>query len=135
MNQTETKISNHIQAIKHFIEKMDIEMVNVFLDNDKKYHGIEKYLFISKLQKAFETFIDRGDTQLFAVEGSCNSCYKIKNGYTFIGNNTNNYMSIIFDMEGNKIKDLSECRNFKSKQTNLNLKERIYIDNNVSIPF
>ena len=42
MTQTETKISNQIQAIQHFIEKMDIEMVDAFLDNDKTYQDFGK---------------------------------------------------------------------------------------------
>lgn len=110
-------------------------MVDAFLDNDKTYQDFEKYLFISKLQQAFATFADLGDTYLFAVEGSCNSCDKTKNGYTFIGNNSNNYMSIIFDTADNKINDLYECNDFKNTKTNLNLKERIYIDNELTLPF
>lgn len=43
-------------------------MVDAFLDNDKTYQNFEKYLFISKLQQAFATFTDLGDTHLFAVE-------------------------------------------------------------------
>lgn len=135
MIQTETKISNQTQAIQHFIEKMDIEMVDAFLDNDKTYQDFEKYLFISKLQQAFTTFEDLGDTHLLAIEGNCNSCDKTKTGFTFIGNNSNNYMSIIFDTADNKINDLYECSDFKNKQTNLNLKERIYIDNELTLPF
>ena len=135
MTQTETKISNQTQAIQHFIEKMDIEMVDAFLDNDKTYQDFEKYLFISKLQQVFSTFADRGDTHLLTVEGSCNSCDKTKTCFTFIGNNSNNYMSIIFDTTDNKINDLYECSDFKNKQTNLNLKERIYIDNELTLPF
>ncbi len=135
MNQIETKISNQTQAIQHFIEKMDIEMVDAFLDNDKTYQDFEKYLFISKLQKAFETFTDLGDTHLIAVEGRCNSCDKTKTGFTFIGNNSKNYMSIVFDTADNKINDLYECSDFKNKQTNLILKERIYIDNELTLPF
>jgi len=135
MTQTGTKISNQTQAIQHFIEKMDIEMVDAFLDNDKTYQDFEKYLFISKLQQVFSTFADFGDTHLLTVEGSCNSCDKTKTGFTFIGNNSNNYMSIIFDTTDNKINDLYECSDFKNKQTNLNLKERIYIDNELTLPF
>lgn len=132
---TETKISNQTQAIQHFIEKMDIEMVDAFLENDKTYQDFEKYLFISKLQKTFETFADLGDTHLISVEGSCNSCDKTKTGFTFIGNNSKNYMSIIFDTADNKINDLYECSDFKNKQTNLNLKARVYIDNELTLPF
>lgn len=135
MHQTETKISNQTQAIQYFIEKMDIEMVDTFLDNDKTYQDFEKYLFISKLQQAFATFADLGDTHLFSVEGSCNSCDKTKTGYTFIGNISHNYMSIIFDTADNKINDLYECSDFKNKQANLNLNERIYIDKELTFPF
>ncbi len=106
MQQTETKISNQTQAIQYFIEKMDIEMVDTFLDNDKTYQDFEKYLFISKLQQAFATFAVPGDTHLFSVEGSCNSCDKTKTGYTFIGNNSNNYMSIIFTRQTIKLTTL-----------------------------
>jgi hypothetical protein len=114
---------------------MDIEMVEAFLDNDKTYQDFEKYLFISKLQQAFAKFADPGDSHLLAVEGSCNSCDKTKTGYTFIGNNSNNYMSIIFDTVKNKINDLYEWSDFKNKQNNLNLKERIYLDIKTTLPF
>jgi hypothetical protein len=43
---------------------MDFEMVDAFLDNAKTYQHFEKYLFISKLQQAFATFADLGDTHL-----------------------------------------------------------------------
>ena len=110
-------------------------MADAFLDNDKTYQDFQKYLFISKLQKAFEFFTDHGDTYLFAVEGSCNSCDKTKTGFTFIGNNSKNYMSIIFDTAHNKINDLYECSDFKNNEANLNLKERVYIDNELTLPF
>lgn len=121
---TETKISNQPQAILHFIEKMDIEMVDAFLDNDKTYKDFEKYLFISKLQKAFETFTDLGDTHLLTVKGSCNSCDKTKTAFTFIGNNSKNYMSIIFDTADNKINDMYECSDFRNKQSNFEFKRK-----------
>ncbi|MCK6649149.1 MAG: hypothetical protein L6Q66_05810 [Bacteroidia bacterium] len=129
------KISNQTQAIKHFIQKMDIEMVDTFLDEKKTYQDFEKCLFIKKLQGAFEAFGALGDTFLFAHEGNCNSCDKTKCGITFIGNNSNNYMNIIFDEVDNKIYDLYECADFRNKQLNLNLKERIYIDNDPGLPF
>ncbi len=135
MSLTENKISNQVQAIQHFIEKMDIEMIDAFLDNDKTYQDFKKNLFINKLQQAFAKFADLGDTQLFSVQGNCNNCDKTKTGFTFIGNNSNNYMSIIFDTADSKINDLYECSDFKNQQTNLNLKERIYIDNELPFPF
>ena len=67
MQLTKTKISNQAQAIQYFIEKMDIEMVDAFLDNNKTYQDFEKYLFISKLQQAFAMFADLGDTHLLQL--------------------------------------------------------------------
>lgn len=132
MYQYKSKKLNQTKAIQHFIEKMDIEMVNSILDSDKTYQNFEKYLFISKLQQAFESFSKNGDTHLIAVEGTCNYCDKSKTGFTFIGNNSNNYMSIILDTIDDKIKDLYECGDFKNQETRINLKERIYIDNKVA---
>jgi hypothetical protein len=135
MSQTNINISNQIEAIKYFIEKMDIEMIDAFLDNDKTYQEFEKGLFINKLDQVFLSFLNFGDTFLIAVDGNCNKCDKTKKGYTFIGNKSNNYLSIIFDTADSKIKDLYECSNFKNKLTNLNLKKRIFIDNEFPSPF
>ena len=60
---------------------------------------------------------------------------KTKTRFTFIGNNSINYMSIIIDIEDSKINNLYECGDFKNQQTNLNLNERIYIDNEFLLPF
>ena len=48
--------------------------------------------------------------------------------YIFIGNNSNNYMSILFDDVGGEIKDLAECSDFKTNNPHLKLNERVYID-------
>lgn len=135
MPVTHTTISNQVEAIRYFIEKMDIEMVDAFLDKDKTYQSLEKYLFISKLQEAFITFQKSGDSHLIALEGRCNSCNKTKTGYTFVGNYSLKYMNIIFDVSKKTIKDIYECGNFKRQDTNLPLKERIYIDEDSFLPF
>lgn len=125
---TENKISNQYQAIIHFIEKMDIEMVDAFLDSDKMDEGFDKYRFISKLQEAFAEFKEFGDTYLLAFEGNCNSCDETRTGFTFVGNYSCNYMSIIFDTTENRIDYLCECIIFKNKHSNLILNKRIFID-------
>jgi hypothetical protein len=121
-------IPNQVVAIKYFIEKMDIEMIDAFLDNDKKYQDLEKSEFISKLDKAFDEFKAFGDTQLISVLGRCRKCDTRKSGYTFIGNNSRMFMSIIFDTERYRIKDLYECTSFRNSKYKLNLSKRIYID-------
>ena len=121
-------IRNQSEAIIHFIKTMDIEMIDSFLDNDRKYQEFEKYLFISKLQDAFEQFKNFGDTKFIAHAGECNSCNKGCKGFSFIGNMTNNYMDIIVESADGKIKDLYECANFKNENTALIKNKRIYID-------
>lgn len=131
--------SNQVQAIQHFMMKMDIEMTDSILDSDKTYQDFEKYIFISKLQKAFETFQGLGDTYLNAVEVKCNSCDKTKTGFTFVGNNSSFYMNMIFDATNNQINDLFECRKFKNKAPKMKLEERVYIDeidtSDLNLPF
>ena len=45
-SQTEQIKSNQTQAIQHLIEKMDIEMVDAFLHNDKTYQVFENCLVL-----------------------------------------------------------------------------------------
>lgn len=106
---------------------MDLEMINAFLDNHKTYQNLEKHMFISKLQKAFEKFYELGDSFLTAVEGNCTVCDKTRTGFTFIGDLSRNYMSIIFIVKEDRVADLFECSSFKNKQSGLKLNERIML--------
>jgi hypothetical protein len=122
------KITTQIDAIKHFIEQMDIEMIDSILDNNLKYQKFEKSVFISKLSNVFNSFIELGDSYLLSFECICNSCDKSKTGYTFVGNLSKNYLSIIFDSKDQKITDLYECNYFINKTIDLNLGDQIFID-------
>jgi hypothetical protein len=115
-------------VIKNCIEKMDIEMIDASLDNNKSYQNFKKPIFISKLQVAFEQFKAQGDTYLIPYKGYCNFCNKTRPGFTFKGNKSKNYMSIIFKESNGVIDDLFECSRFKRKQSNFKLKERICIE-------
>ena len=48
--EPEFKYSNtlktQLDAVVHFIERLDIEMINVILDDDRRYQNMEKYMFI-----------------------------------------------------------------------------------------
>jgi hypothetical protein len=135
MIETKIKISDQATAIQHFFETMDIEMIEAFLDNDKTYQDWKKSKFINKLTDAFNQFKSFGDSKLTSYSGSCGICDKSKSGFTFVGNNSENYMSIIFDVAEGKINDLYECSVFKSNRSDLKLNERIYIDEVKLHPF
>lgn len=115
-------------AIRYFIEQMDIEMIDAFLSEDCTYQDMEKHLFISKLAHVFYDFENGGDTQLLSFEGICNYCNKGKLGYTFVGNTSQNHISIIFETVNGYISDLYDCSSFKANIGNLELNQRLSID-------
>lgn len=122
-------ISNQEDAIKHFIEQMDIEMIDAFLDKNKTYQDMNKQTFLSKLDRVFQIFIESGDTYLRPYSGSCNTCYKDKQGFTFVGNYSFNYISIVVDSDKGTINDMFECSNFVNADQSLVLNKKLYIDN------
>lgn len=127
MQSTQPKLSNQVQAIKHFIEKMDIEMIDAFLENDITYQNFEKSIFISKLQDVFEKFQNLGDTHLIATEGSCNKCDKSRTGYLFVGNISECYMNLIFETSNDTVDNLFECNSFNTHGIEVNMFKRICI--------
>ena len=128
MKKKSYNIKDQASAIRHFIEQMDIDMIEAFLDSDKTYQDMEKAKFLSKLERVFNKFKESGDTNLIACLGRCNNCYKDKLGYTFIGNYSFNYISIIVDTENGTINDMFECSDFLNKDQSLILNKKLYID-------
>ncbi len=122
------QLTDQKDAIRHFIEQMDIEMIDQILDDGTTYQDFEKHQFISKLQLTFDQFMELGDTSLISCAGVCDDCDKGQPGYTFVGNNSGNYMSIIFETENGEVQDLYECLDFKNKRNVLKLNERVFID-------
>ena len=124
----EYNIKDQASAIRHFIEQMDIEMIDAFLDAKNTYQDMEKEKFLSKLECVFQSFRNFGDTFLLPYQGRCNNCYKDKVGYTFVGNFSFNYISIIVDSEKGTINDMFECSSFMNDDQSLKLNKKLYID-------
>ncbi len=122
------EIKTQEQAIRYFIEKMDIEMIDDILSNKNTYQDFKKHIFIKKLSDLFETFKSSGDTFLITVVGKCNTCFKGKEGYTFIGNNSRNYVSILIDVQQGLVKDMFECSDFIELCNSIKLNKKLYID-------
>ena len=132
MKNLETKINTQAEAIKFFIEKLDIEMIDAFLDDCKTYQDMQKRIFIAKLNRVFQTYKETGDTYLVSYRGSCTSCYNGKKGYTFVGNKSGNYLSIIIDSEKGIVNDMFECSSFANERTDIKLGVKLYIDDFMS---
>lgn len=131
MNSTpkQISISNQEEAVIHFIQTMDIEMIESFLDTKNTYMGFDKKTFISKLEDAFTTMKSSGNTLLLSHRGVCQGCKKGCEGISFVGNHTNDYFDIMIEKEEGKIKDIFECSELKNNDSSTLIKNnRIIID-------
>ena len=106
---------NQVEAVVYFIAHLDIEMLNSILEDEKTYQDFPKYLFISKLIKAFEQFEKAGDSVLSLHKGGCGGCSRGCRGFTFLGKQ-GDYMDILLLVEGSEIRDIYECSNFVNDQ-------------------
>ena len=117
------------QLVRKCIQDMNIEALYYLLDAERTYQDWQRNEFILKLERIMQRFEADGDTCLNAVQGSCGgSCSKGQNGYLFIGNNSKNYMNLLFVEEELQLTDLYECSLFRVNFDNLELKKRHYID-------
>jgi hypothetical protein len=119
MSTTTNKITRplitHEDAVIHFIQQLDIDMMNTLLDEGRTYQDMEKHVFVRKLGYAFDEFIDSGETSLNCTSGQCDAvkCNFKCRGYSFTVNNSDKHMDLIIekDHEG-KVLDIYECRFF-----------------------
>jgi hypothetical protein len=121
------------QLVRKCIQEMNIEALYYLLDVERTYQDWIRNEFILKLERIMKRFEAAGDTYLNAVQGSCGgSCSKGQNGYLFIGNNSHNYMNLLFVEDQLELQDLYECSLFSTNFTNIELKQRYYIDPRVA---
>ena len=132
-DQTVAKIQiTNAQLVLKCIQAMNTEALYLLLDVERTYQDWQRNEFILKLERVMEKFEADGDTYLNAVQGACGgSCSKGQNGYLFVGNNSKNYMNLLFVEEELQLTDLYECSLFRTQFENLELCKRYYIDNRI----
>lgn len=129
-------IKTQSDAVLHFLQHLDIEMIDSILESNRTYQDFEKNIFVQKLGYALDEFIQSGDTYLNRFPGQCNSeiCnFKCK-GFSFIGNNSCNYFDLIIDIQEGVIQDIYECSLFKCFNHSVVKNKRIEIDK-TELPF
>ena len=120
------------QLVLKSIQAMNTDALYYLLDIDRSYQDWQRNEFILKLERVMNKFEADGDTYLNAVQGACGgSCSKGQNGYLFIGNNSKNYMNLLFVEDQLELTDLYECSLFRTQFENLELQKRYYIDNRI----
>jgi len=111
------KIETQVDAVVHFIHKMDIEMLNDILDDKLTYQDMEKHRFLDMLEIAFDAIKRAGNEFLIPHKGMCNrsDCnYKFK-GYSFRGDNTGAHIDLIIEQTDGIVEDIYECDEFRCK--------------------
>lgn len=119
------------ELIIESFEKMDSEMLDILLDDDKTYQGATKKVFLEELNVAFSKLKQRGDTLLIAHKGFCDSfecSYSGSKGYSFVGNKSKNHIDLIFEESNNEVKDICHCGIFKLNDKRIKIGGLIDID-------
>jgi hypothetical protein len=129
-------LKTNADAVLYFLQRLDIKMLKLVLEDGCTYQNFEKPLFIKKLDAALDEFIETGDTYLNRYNGWCNSesCNYKCNGYSFVGNNSGNYFDLIIDVKDGVVKDIYECFSFKCESERIHKNEYIIVDKS-DMPF
>lgn len=98
--------------------EMNISLLEVLLNDNRTYQNATKETFLEKMNVVFEQFKQSEDTALLPYDGKCNSdsCKNMGcTGFTFIGNNSNSFIDLVFDETENDFKDIYCCCNMKTR--------------------
>lgn len=115
------------------IAAMNISALKILLDDDKTYINTTKEVFLNGLEILFEDFKRSGNTQLLVNNGSCSSKHCTNcgvKGYRFVGNNFKDYFDFVFEMEGEEVKEISDCFLFETDIASTDLAEPFFIEIN-----
>ena len=126
------KIETHKDAVIHFIEQMDIEMLNDILDMDE-YQDIKKYTFLQMLNLVFDKFKSEGNISLNAKLGICRGCKRGCLGYSFQGN-LSHRLDLYIEDENDHVIDIYECNSFELLEKQ-DFRSRLLIDPAKNGPF
>ena len=134
--KTNRNIQSQSDAVLHFLQNLDIDMIDAVLEDNRTYQDLEKHVFIQKLGYALDEFIQSGDTFLNRHPGFCNSeiCNYKCTGFSFIGNNSGHHFDLIFDIKEGLVHDIYECTQFKCFGGIVPKNRCIYLDNS-ELPF
>ena len=123
-------INSQADAVLHFLEQMDTEMLNDILHDDRTYQDFPKHVFIQKLDGAFEDFKKAGDSLLSRYYGKCSEfgCNAGCEGFSFVGNKSGHYMDLIIEVKDGEVLDIYECLKFNNLACRIGRNRRVCID-------
>lgn len=105
------------EAVVYFIKRLDVEMVDMILDDHRKYMDFPKHEFMAKLRAVVAKMKAKGDTELIPFAGHCtntacpNNCFT---GFNFYGNKSHRHFNLLFELDPDgQILDLLDCNSFE----------------------
>jgi len=106
------------KTIHGYFTSMDIAKLRLHLKDEYTYQDTTKEIFLNEIESVFEAHRNSGDSELLIYEGACVGSKTCDNcgvkGYRFVGNHSKNYMDLLFEIEGDEIKDICDCMHFKT---------------------
>jgi len=115
-------------ALRHFIQVIDLDMVKMLLDTLPEEDPGDHDRLLIQLDRAFGYFKSQGDEQLNVIQGKCRKCYPKSQGFMFVGNKSKAYMFLLFYREGSGILSIFECDEFKTPIAISNSNKRVYLN-------
>ena len=136
-DDAEISLASQLDAVLFFMQRMDEDMLKLILEDCYTYQDLDKRTFLKKLTNVFDAFEEEGNTFLNIYEGKCNSAACSNNnckGFSFVGNQSNDYMDLIIEIREDKVFDIYECYDFINENDTILKKSKITIDSQ-DIPF
>ncbi len=128
--ENDLKIISMIELEKVLLEatkRLDIEMFEEFYIYTEDYKQAKRLFLLKDMAIAFSKFKELGDTYLEPNIGICNRCNKGCHGHILVGNESKNYMNLLFENEVDKIIGVAECADLKTSNKIEGLNKRIYL--------
>jgi len=129
-------LQTQADAVLYFIERLDIDMLKLILDQDYLDKEFDKKTFINNIANACDKFSETGNAFLNRYEGKCNSdiCSNTNCvGYSFVGNKTHDYIDLIMEIKNDKVMDIYECNQFENENKDFLKNKKIIIDSTAGL--
>jgi hypothetical protein len=126
----DVKIISMIELEKVLLEatkRLDIEMFKEFYIHTEDYKNSKRLFLLKDMSIAFNKFLELGDSHLEPNLGICNRCNKGCHGHVLVGNESKNYMNLLFENDVDKIIGIAECADLKTTNKIDGLNKRIYL--------
>ena len=108
-------------------KRLDVEMFKEFYVHTEDYKNSKRLFLLKDMAIAFNKFKEQGDTYLEPNLGICNRCNKGCHGHILVGNQSKNYMNLLFENDVDKIIGVAECADLKTANKIDGLNKRIYL--------